>query len=234
MRGFLWGVLALSCLAGSCLAVEQSLPGPAKAGEMYWIFLNKGKSTVARTPEVAQKMQQEHVGNLGKLYEAGKLLMAGPLGDNGFIRGTVLLALQTPAELKEGFSTDPLVQGDYLAVEAYRCRPDQPKLGKPTEPFEFAKYTLVMLKKGIEYQAPADNAPGGLAAVLPSVKQMRERSEVGFSARVFEGGDLVGLAILRMNDLAAARALLDADPEIKAGRLKAELHPQLSGKGVLD
>ena len=57
----------------------------ATAQPITWIFLNTGASrdkTKSMAKEAVAKMQSEHVGNFGKLFDQGRLFAAGPLGDN--------------------------------------------------------------------------------------------------------------------------------------------------------
>src|SRR5207244_12101342 len=94
----------------------------ATAQPITWIFLNTGASrdkTKSMAKEAVAKMQSEHVGNFGKLFDQGRLFAAGPLGDNGFIRGTVILDAQTSEQVRDSFKTDPLVQNDILKVEGH-------------------------------------------------------------------------------------------------------------------
>ena len=85
----------------------------AETQNLYWVFLTKGanRSQSVKIPEATlEKMQSDHVGNLGRLYEKGLAFTAGPLGDNGFIRGIVILNVTTPEAVKECFLPDPFVQ----------------------------------------------------------------------------------------------------------------------------
>ena len=106
-------------LAATTQAQEPTVASP---GPVTWVFLNTGPSRTnvkSMTPEAIGKMQAEHVGNLGNQFDRGTLIAAGPLGDNGFIRGTVVLAVQTPEQIAECFKPDPFVQSNILAIEAH-------------------------------------------------------------------------------------------------------------------
>jgi hypothetical protein len=48
-----------------------------------------------------------------------------------------------------------------------------------------------------------------------------------------DAGDLVGILLFIPENGETIRAALDADPAVKAGRLKVEVHPQFMGAGVL-
>ena len=114
--------LAGSLVVALAATTQAQEPTVASPGPVTWVFLNTGPSRTnvkSMTPEAIGKMQAEHVGNLGNQFDRGTLIAAGPLGDNGFIRGTVVLAVQTPEQIAECFKPDPFVQSNILAIEAH-------------------------------------------------------------------------------------------------------------------
>ena len=232
-RVFLWfGLLLAPMLLAAWGAEEGS--GPRVC---YWVFLNKGsarqKISEMSKEEVA-KLQADHIGNLGALYKQGRAFTAGPLGDNGFIRGTVVLNISGAAEVKECFKPDPFVQQDILSVEAYRWLTDTTKFGKPDEPVKLAKHTLVVVKKGPAFGGLKGSAsPDFIARLLPSLAQLAEGDGVVISGPLVGAGELLGVALVSEEDGAKVEAALGKDPAVKEGRVKLELHPQLLAAGVL-
>src|SRR5439155_18118996 len=116
-----------------------------------WVFLNTGAGrdrTKSMTPEAVSQMQAQHVGNFGTQFNLGKLFAAGPLGDNGLIRGIVVLNVETPEEVKECFKPDPFVQNDILGVETHPWLMDVMDFGSPKITFKIARHTLCVVKKG--------------------------------------------------------------------------------------
>ena len=62
---------------------------PMKLETVYLGFLKRGpnrKEGDGNTPEV-QELQKAHIANINRLAETKKLVMAGPFGDNGDLRG---------------------------------------------------------------------------------------------------------------------------------------------------
>ena len=43
-----------------------------------------------------------------------------------------------------------------------------------------------------------------------------------------DNGELRGIVVLKVNSMEEAKALVEADPAVKAGRLRVELHPWMS------
>src|ERR1041385_973973 len=92
------------------LATSLAYADESPVAKINWIFLNTGadrEKTKTMTKEELSKMQADHVGNFGTQFNLGKLFAAGPLGDNGFIRGIVILNAETPQQVAECFKLDP-------------------------------------------------------------------------------------------------------------------------------
>ena len=236
-RVLLWlGIFLIPTLLAAWGAEEGQRPatGPRQC---YWVFLNKGSARqkiLEMTKEELAKLQADHVGNLGALYKQGRAFTAGPLVDNGFIRGTVVLNISSEAEVRECFKPDPFVQQDILAVEAYRWLTDTTKFGKPDEPVKLAKHTLVVVKKGPAFDGlKGTPAPDSMSRLLPSLGQLAEGDGVVISGPLVDAGELLGVAMVSLEDGAKVEAALVRDPAVTEGRVKLELHPQLLAAGVL-
>ncbi|MCU0252137.1 MAG: YciI family protein [Vicinamibacterales bacterium] len=92
---------------------------PADLATYYFGFLNKGPAwTAERTPE-SQKIQEAHMAHLNESGKSGKLVIAGPLGDNGNIRGILVYKTATIDEAKAIAAADPAVKAGRLAVEMH-------------------------------------------------------------------------------------------------------------------
>jgi len=62
-----------------------------------------------------------HRKNIGKLAESGKLVIAGPFGDNDKLyQGIFILNAKTIAEAKELLQTDPAISAKILNAELYQ------------------------------------------------------------------------------------------------------------------
>ena len=79
-------------------------------------FLKRGPNR-DRTEEEAQKLQRAHMDNIGKLAEAGKLVLAGPFLNDGDLRGIYIFDVTTIEEAKTLTETDPAIQAGSLVME---------------------------------------------------------------------------------------------------------------------
>ena len=90
---------------------------PMKLTTAYIGFLSRGpKWTPEKTPATAA-LQEAHMANINRLAETKKLVMAGPFGDNGILRGIFVFKVASLAEAKELAETDPAVKAGRLAID---------------------------------------------------------------------------------------------------------------------
>lgn len=91
---------------------------------IYYVYLlKKGPAwSPDETPEI-EALQSEHLANLRRLGQEGKLVINGPLLDlfqlSGEIRGIGVLKASSLAEAQEWISTDPMVKVGRLVFELH-------------------------------------------------------------------------------------------------------------------
>ena len=85
----------------------------------YLAFLVRGdKWTPEKTPETAA-IQKAHMDNINRLAEMKKLVVAGPFGDNGTLRGIFVFRVGSIEEARELAATDPAVKAGRLALQIH-------------------------------------------------------------------------------------------------------------------
>lgn len=121
-------VLAL-CATGLVLAAAgkkaEKAPPAADAPKMEFesyqlVLLKRGPSwTPEKTPAI-ETLQREHLAHLGKMGESGKMVIAGPFGDQAdeSMRGMCLYRVGSLEEAKALAESDPMVKSGRLKVEA--------------------------------------------------------------------------------------------------------------------
>ena len=92
---------------------------PMKLTTAYLAFLTRGaKWTPEKTPQT-EEIQKAHMANITRLAETKKLVVAGPFGDNGTLRGIFVFKVASLEEAKALAETDPAVQAGRLAIEIH-------------------------------------------------------------------------------------------------------------------
>ena len=94
---------------------------PLEMKTVYFGFLKKGpnrKDGDDKNPEV-QELQKAHLANIGRLAETKKLVMAGPFGDEGDLRGVFVFRVDSLKEAQDLAATDPMVKIDRLRIDLH-------------------------------------------------------------------------------------------------------------------
>jgi uncharacterized protein YciI len=99
--------------------VMKKAASPIKMTIAYIGFLSRGANwTPEKTPQT-EALQKAHMANISKLAETKKLVVAGPFGDNGQLRGIFVFRVASLEEAKELAATDPSVQAGRLSIDMH-------------------------------------------------------------------------------------------------------------------
>ena len=81
-------------------------------------MLTKG---INRTQDsvTAAKIQEGHMANITRLYNEGKIKVAGPFGDDGNWRGIFIFDAATKEEVETLLTTDPAISSGRLSYEIH-------------------------------------------------------------------------------------------------------------------
>lgn len=119
--------MSLTLIAAlATLLLSPPAPAPAAAPAMppnmeahQVVFLVKGPRR-DHADEDAARIQKEHLAHLGAMAEAGKLVLAGPVGGptDPDLRGICIYRTATMAEARALAEADPAVKAGRLAVES--------------------------------------------------------------------------------------------------------------------
>jgi len=85
----------------------------------YLVFLKKGDRWSPQSTPESEKIQEGHMAHMSKMHSEGKLVLAGPFGDGGDLRGIQLYKAANLEEAKSFAALDPAVQAGRLAVEIH-------------------------------------------------------------------------------------------------------------------
>jgi uncharacterized protein YciI len=99
--------------------VMKKATSPLKLTTAYLAFLTRGaKWTPEQTPQT-EELQKAHLANINRLAAMRKLVVAGPFGDNGQLRGIFVFRVGSLEEAQALSATDPAVKAGRLAIEMH-------------------------------------------------------------------------------------------------------------------
>ncbi|MCD6013524.1 MAG: hypothetical protein K0Q79_3386 [Flavipsychrobacter sp.] len=88
--------------------------------QYYFVMLVKGRDRdKIKDTAVINKLQAGHMANMDRLANEGKLLVAGPFGDDGNWRGIFILDCNSKEEAEALLATDPAIKAGRLDYELH-------------------------------------------------------------------------------------------------------------------
>lgn len=82
-------------------------------------FFHRGPNAGKGDPAEAERLQEGHLANFGKLVEAGKLIVAGPFSDNTELRGMLIFKISSVDEARTLMEADPMLKAGRLTLELH-------------------------------------------------------------------------------------------------------------------
>lgn len=89
-----------------------------KMKQYFFVMLTKGPNR-GQDSTTAANLQKGHMDNMGKMAKEGKLLVAGPFGDDGEWRGIFILDCATKEEAEALVKADPAIRAGRLGYEIH-------------------------------------------------------------------------------------------------------------------
>lgn len=86
--------------------------------QYYFVMLTKGGNRTQDSTTVAE-IQQAHLENIARLAKLGKIVLAGPFGDEGNWRGIFIFNCATQEEVEALLKTDKAISSGRLAYEIH-------------------------------------------------------------------------------------------------------------------
>lgn len=88
--------------------------------QYYFVMLTKGaRRDEIKDTAIINKLQAGHMSNMERLSKEGKLMLAGPFGDDGNWRGIFVFDAENEDEVRSMLATDPAIMAGRLDYEIH-------------------------------------------------------------------------------------------------------------------
>jgi uncharacterized protein YciI len=225
---------AKALAAGATSAQAQNQPN-AKPAQFFFVLLNRPATAPQLSKEAGENLQEEHMANIHKMTAEHKLVIAGPFMDDTTLRGIFVFQADSMAQAQEWANSDPAVKAGHLSAEVHGPWLIEPSaIHDPAEPPGFEQYTVVLMKRGDHWNPNTPEFMDVMKQHHAFVKRMTDEGTLAIAGPfpLSDQGEVRGVAIFRVGAEQTAKLTQD-DPIVKAGLLKAGIHPWGTGKGVL-
>ena len=212
---------------------QQKTEPQFKLVQFHMALLKKGPKWTAVKSEETASLHQRHIAYVTSLLESGKAMIAGPLTDDGEIRGVFIFRAQSANEAKAWAEDDPAVAAGHLVVEMHPWWSED-VMKKPASPTKLETAYLGFLTRGAKWtpeQTPATEALQ--KAHIANIQRLAALKKLVVAGPFGDDGNLRGIFVFRVGSLEEAKALAATDPAVQAGRLVVDLHSWLVPEGVL-
>jgi uncharacterized protein len=98
-------------------AEQKAADKPKYEMKRYWFVMLTRGANRSQDSATAAQLQKGHMDNITRLHAMGKILVAGPFGDNGNWRGIFIMDCKDQKEAEELLQTDPMIKVGRLSYE---------------------------------------------------------------------------------------------------------------------
>jgi uncharacterized protein YciI len=235
MHRFALFLVLICSLVVAGFSVAQ-VPAERDGLQYFFVLLKRPAKAPQLSKEDAAKLQEAHMANIRKLHSEHKLVIAGPFTDDTALRGIFVFKADSRALVDDWTHTDPAVQAGRLAPEVYGpWVVERGAIYEPETTEAMERYTLVLMNA--ENSSPFPSLANLMDLMTQHATFVHDQTTAG---KIAVGGEFLaqdsrplrGVIIFRVGVDESAK-LIQADPIVKAGVLRADIHPWITGKGVL-
>lgn len=106
-------------LLNTILVAQDKKEEPDGEMKQYFFVMLKRGPNRGQDSVTSMKLQEGHMANINRMAKEGKLVIAGPFGDNGDWRGIFIFDMKNMEDVKKEVEQDPAIQAGRLAYEIH-------------------------------------------------------------------------------------------------------------------
>jgi uncharacterized protein YciI len=120
-------------------------------------------------------------------------------------------------------------------AEAAPAVPPAPQAKPAIEvPPGMALYYMVLLKRGPKWTPEVtDETKKIQEGHMANIQRMADSGKMVLAGPFLDGGELRGIFLFKVDSAEEAKAMMDSDPAVQAGRLIGEIHPWMTDARVI-
>jgi len=216
-------------------AASQRYPAPADMQTIHIALLYRGPSATKESTPETQKIQEAHLAHITKLAKAGQALIAGPFGGDGDLRGLIFLKAANAEAARALEADDPAVKAGRLRIEivSYMTPSNWFSFGPVKDDLPMRQFVFAFLNVGPKPIGTPESNATIMDDHLANLWSMRQAGTMVAGGPAVGSEKRAGVVVLAMDSVDKARALLEQDPTVKAGRTVVELFPWYAADGIM-
>jgi len=227
-------VLLTASLSVSSQQKQETKTDPAhKLVEFHMGLLKRGPKWTAEQNAETKRLLDQHVEYVTSLLDSGKVVIAGPITDNGEIGGVFVFRAKSAEEAKSLAEADPTVVAGLHVAEMHPWWSED-IFGKAAKPLKLTQTFLAFLTRGEKWTPEKTAATEEIQkGHMANINKLAEMKKLVAAGPFGDNGRLRGIFVFRVGSLEEAKLLTATDPAVQAGRLAMDIHPWMVPEGVL-
>ena len=227
-------VLLTASLFVSSQQKQETKTDPAhKLVEFHMGLLKRGPKWTAEQNAETKRLLDQHVEYVTSLLDSGKVVIAGPITDNGEIGGVFVFRAKSAEEAKAWAEADPTVVAGLHVAEMHPWWSED-IFGKAAKPLKLTQTFLAFLTRGEKWTPEKTAATEEIQkGHMANINKLAEMKKLVAAGPFGDNGRLRGIFVFRVGSLEEAKLLTATDPAVQAGRLAMDIHPWMVPEGVL-
>jgi len=216
-------------------AAAQRYPAPADMQTIHVALLYRGPAAAKESTPETQKIQEAHLAHITKLAKEGHALIAGPFGGDGDLRGVIFLKAASADAAKALEADDPAVKAGRLRIEivTFMTPGNWFTFGPVKDDLPMRQFVFGFFNVGPKPIGTPEANATIMDDHLANLWSMRQSGAMVAGGPAVGSETHAGVIVLAMDSVDKARALLEQDPTVKAGRTVVEVFPWYAADGIM-
>lgn len=215
-RSFVFLLLLECWLVAFCQSESQ---------QFFLVLLKRPANPPQLSKEAGEQLQNEHMANIRKMYSEGRLVIAGPFSEDSDLRGIFVLKAASVGQAQQWAAEDPAVKAGRLKAEVHGpWLVDADMIHKPAPSNDLEQYSFVIFRRGSTHAGAGDEKS--------AINQLAGNEQSALGGTFADAAELRAVVVY-VAAVEQAQKLAHESALVQSGALQVEVHPWLTGKGVL-